>query len=137
MTDRIVEFPNRYLLTLPDGTSILVNLTPEPGEIIDAGTLLNKLTLLSDNTAAMLGLTSADPTVNEALAQVPTPIMFHLMMNNSPELTVDAMPHNAYIGVDADNVGRKITAHNVAQYVNTKSTSRESTFQKLIMGRLF
>ena len=81
MRDRIVEFPNQYLLTLPDGSSVLADLIPEPGEIVEEGTPLNKATLLTDDTAAMLGLTSADPTVDEAFAQVPTPTMFHLTMN--------------------------------------------------------
>lgn len=37
------------------------------------GTLLNKANLLTDETAAALGLESADPTVNEAFRQISTP----------------------------------------------------------------
>lgn len=90
MTDRIVEFPNRYLLTLPDGTSILVDLTPAPGEIIDAGTLLHKATLLRDDTAAALGLTSADPTVDEALRSV-----FHKIVGVDSKV---AFTFGSYVG---------------------------------------
>ncbi len=49
-----------------DGRSELVELIPSPGEIIDEDTPLNKGTLLSDPTAAALGL-SGDPTVDDAL----------------------------------------------------------------------
>ena len=67
MKDRIVEHPNRYMVVPVDGADSLVDLIPAPGEIVEEGTPLNKATLLSDGTAAMLGLTSADPTVDEAL----------------------------------------------------------------------
>mgnify|MGYP003297165811 CR=1 FL=1 len=42
-------------------------LADEPSE---AGTALNKANLLSDATAAAIGVTSSDPTVNEALAKL-------------------------------------------------------------------
>ncbi len=42
-------------------------LADEPTEM---GTTLNKANLLTDATAAAIGLTSADPTINEALAKL-------------------------------------------------------------------
>lgn len=42
-------------------------LADEPTE---AGTALNKANLLSDSTATAIGLSSSDPTVNEALAKL-------------------------------------------------------------------
>lgn len=42
-------------------------LADEPTEV---GTALNKANLLTDATAAAIGLTSADPTINEALAKI-------------------------------------------------------------------
>lgn len=80
-----------------------------------------------------------EPTVDEALAQVPTSHMLHRMIGASSELTVSEVSPGDSIGVsdmDADT-GKRVTVHNLAQYVYTKSTGRESTFQKLIMGRLF
>lgn len=65
MRNRNVQYPNRYLVTHADGRSELVELIPYPGEIIDEGTLLHKGTLLSDPTAAALGL-PGDPTVDDA-----------------------------------------------------------------------
>lgn len=67
MTDRNVQYPNRYMLVPVDGSDELVDLIPAPGEIYELATPLNKGTWLKDSTASMLGLTSADPTVDEAL----------------------------------------------------------------------
>lgn len=70
MTDRNVQYPSRYKLTLVEGTSDVYELTPAPGEVSAEGTILNKANLLSDNTAQALGLPQADPTVNDALNQL-------------------------------------------------------------------
>ncbi len=139
MKDRVVENPNRYLMEPVEGMEGVVDLIPFPGTVLEEGTPLNKATLLSDNTASMLGLESGEPTVDEALAQVPTSHMLHRMIGASSELTVSEVSPGDSIGVsdmDADT-GKRVTVHNLAQYVYTKSTGRESTFQKLIMGRLF
>ena len=70
MTDRNVEFPTRYKLTKVAGTDDIYDLTPVPGTVTAEGTLINKETLLSDPTAAALGLTQDDPTVDDALKKL-------------------------------------------------------------------
>lgn len=56
MTDRNVQWPNRYQLTKVPGTDDIYDLTPAPGTITEEGTMINKATLLSDETAELLGL---------------------------------------------------------------------------------
>lgn len=116
MKDRIVEHPNQYLMELPDGTSTLVNLTPEPGEIVEEGTPLNKANLLSDDTAAMLKLTSADPTVDEALSSLHTAAkdgfshcieMFNAKNGSRYQITVD--PNNYVINANVSPAIRDST----------------------------
>lgn len=69
MTDRVVQYPNRYKLTLVSGS--IYDIEPEPGTVIKQGTPLNKASLLKDQTATALGLEpSDDPTVDDALANV-------------------------------------------------------------------
>lgn len=65
MTDRNVQFPNRYRLVPVEGATDIVDLIPAPGNVEDEGTLLNKANLLSDETAARLG---GVETPNEAIA---------------------------------------------------------------------
>lgn len=62
----IVEYPHRYKL-VPAGEDF-ADLIPAPGFVTQEGTPLNKAALLSDETAAALGLTQEDPTVDDALA---------------------------------------------------------------------
>ena len=52
MKDRSVQYPKRYRLTKIPGTDDIYDLDPAPGEITEEGTLINKGTLLSDDTAA-------------------------------------------------------------------------------------
>lgn len=69
MTNRIPKYPGRTKMTRQDGSVEYVTLerADEPTQI---GTPLNKATLLSDATAEAIGLTSEDPTVDEALGSV-------------------------------------------------------------------
>lgn len=69
MTDRNVEFPNRFRLVKVPGTDSIYDIEPVPGEVFAEGTFLNKNNLLSDNTAASLGL-SGDPTVDDAFGAI-------------------------------------------------------------------
>lgn len=69
MKDRTVQYPNRYMLTPVGGTSDTYDLTAVPGTVTEPGTVLNKANLLTDETAAGLGL-SGDPTVNQAFGAV-------------------------------------------------------------------
>lgn len=98
MKDRIVQYDERYKMQFNNGEEFIVWLEPEPGEIYEEGTPLNKATLLSDSTAERLWPDVAtrpkDPTVDEALCTM-------------------------------------------AQGVHRATMGTESTFQKLIMGRLF
>ena len=61
MKDRNVQYPQRYQLVKVEGTDDIYDLIPAPGEVSEAGTLINKATLLKDATAALYGLTDAVP----------------------------------------------------------------------------
>ena len=69
MQDRIVEFPQRYLLVPVSGEDGQYDLYPVTGTVTTAGTPLIKANLLTDATAALLGL-SGDPTIDDALAKL-------------------------------------------------------------------
>ena len=56
MTDRVAQYANRYKLTPVSGTSDTYDLEAAPGVVTEAGTDLNKATLLKDTTAALYGL---------------------------------------------------------------------------------
>ena len=68
MKDRVPRYPGRVQLTPVPGQANTYDLVraDDPAE---AGTPLNKASLLQDNTATALGL-SGDPTVNDALARL-------------------------------------------------------------------
>lgn len=71
MQDRIVEHPNRYRLVPVSGEDNVFDLIPEPGEVTQEGTPLNKQNLLGAVTAQQLGFgTFDDPTVSEAFSAV-------------------------------------------------------------------
>lgn len=69
MKDRIPTYPGRVRLTPVSGQTNVYDLerVDEPTE---AGTPLNKANLLTDATATLMGLTTANATVNNALAAV-------------------------------------------------------------------
>lgn len=69
MKDRVVEFPNRYKLVPVTGQENTYDFVAVPGEVTEAGTILNKANLLTDATAARFGL-SGDPSVNDAFVGV-------------------------------------------------------------------
>lgn len=70
MKDRVPKYPGRMKLTHSDGTVEYVTIE-RADEPVEEGTPLNKASLLSDDTAVMLGFqTDDDPTVDEALAKV-------------------------------------------------------------------
>ncbi len=69
MTDRVVQYPNRYKLTLVSGS--IYDIEPEPGTVTKQGTPLNKASLLKDQTAIACGLDpDDDPTVDDALSNL-------------------------------------------------------------------
>ena len=65
MTDRNVQFPNRYQLTKVEGTDDIYDLTPAPGTITAEGTMINKSSLLQDITCDVIGIEHTS-TPNEA-----------------------------------------------------------------------
>lgn len=71
MKDRVVQHPHRYQLVPVSGQSDTYDIIAKPGTITEAGTPINKATLLSDETAALYGLTGEDATVDGALAIIP------------------------------------------------------------------
>lgn len=69
MKDRIPLYPGRVKLNPVTGQENTYDMV-RADEPTQEGTPLNKATLLKDNTAKALGLTSEDPTVNEALLKI-------------------------------------------------------------------
>lgn len=69
MKDRVVQFPNRYKMTLVPGTTDIYDLEAAPGVVSEAGTPLSMETLLAAATATALGL-AGDPTVDDALFKI-------------------------------------------------------------------
>jgi hypothetical protein len=67
MKDRIPVYPGRIQLVPSPADDDLFILT-RADDPTQEGTPLNKASLLSDATAALIGLTGSDPTVNDALA---------------------------------------------------------------------
>ena len=69
MTDRNVQFPNRYRLVKIPGTDDVFDVIPAPGEVFEEGDFLNKNSLLKDTTADLYGL-GADALPDEVLAWI-------------------------------------------------------------------
>lgn len=69
MKDRIPLYPGRVKLNPVTGQENTYDMV-RADEPTQEGTPLNKATLLKDDTAKALGLTSKDPTVNEALLKI-------------------------------------------------------------------
>lgn len=67
MEDRLVQYPNRVQLIQVEGQPGIYDIVPMPGTITSEGTPLNKLTLLSDSVAGLLG---SPATPSEALGRL-------------------------------------------------------------------
>ncbi len=67
MKDRVVQYPHRYQLMPVSGQNGVYDLIPVPGTVTEAGTALDKATLLSDETADMFELRNKEATVDMAL----------------------------------------------------------------------
>lgn len=65
MKDRVPQHPGRIKLIPVEGQPGIYDMERADGAT-ETGTPLNKSTFLQDDTAEALGLTSADPTVNDA-----------------------------------------------------------------------
>lgn len=70
MKDRITQFPHRYQLVPVSGQTDTYDIVAKPGTISEAGTPINKASLLKDETANLYGLEGQDKTVNEALRKI-------------------------------------------------------------------
>lgn len=70
MKDRVVQYPHRYQLVPVAGESDTYDIIAKPGTITEAGTPINKATLLSDATAALYGLTGDDAVPDKAFLNV-------------------------------------------------------------------
>lgn len=108
MIDRAVEHPNRYrLVPVPGEDDYIMDLIPEPGEVLEEGTPLCKATLLQDATATKLGFAkSDDPTVDQAFDRV-----------------------SSQLGGLSGRIGQ------TEEYIAGAPRLRETTFQKLMTGR--
>lgn len=69
MKDRVSQSPGRVLITPEDGGAPFYAVMARADQPVEPGTALNKANLLSDSTAAALGL-SGDSTVNDAFARL-------------------------------------------------------------------
>lgn len=74
MTDRNVQFPNRFRLVPVPGTNGIYDIEPVPGDVLDEGTLLNKANLFADPTGEEIfgDDYTGDQTVNDALFALST-----------------------------------------------------------------
>ncbi|MBQ3860838.1 MAG: hypothetical protein II779_09930 [Clostridia bacterium] len=106
MKDRIPTKPGRVKLT-PSGDGENYYILERADEPSEAGTPLNKASLLSDATAALMGLTGADPTVNDALASVGGRFTMVKTGAVPPGPAVEAKRGDVYIE-DGGTGGRKI-----------------------------
>lgn len=113
----------------------LYGLNPDGWEL--QGTPLNKANLLDDSTAASYGL-SGTATPNTAFAQVPTAKMMSRMINASSALDRTTLAENDCVAINdvSADTGKKITVSDLTKYLKTRGNVGESTFQKLITGRL-
>lgn len=99
MTDRNVQFPNRYQLSKVEGTDDIYDLIPAPGTVTDEGTLINKDTLLQDATAAMYGL-GTDAVPDDVFSILKT------LLDNNTELANEKAQavYGSYVGTGGYNV---------------------------------
>lgn len=93
MTDRNVQYPNRYQLVKVPGTDDIYDLTPAPGTITAEGTMINKSTLLQDATAALYGL-GADAVPDDVFSILKT------LLDNNIELANEKaqVVYGSYVG---------------------------------------
>lgn len=75
MTDRVVQFPNRFTLTQISGNTY--DVAPAPGVVTAQGDDLSKANLLPDAVATSLGLTPANnPQIKDAIIALDKPLLY-------------------------------------------------------------
>lgn len=82
MQDRIPQYPGRIKLTEVSGQTGVYDLTREDGAT-QAGTPLNKSTLLADDTAALFGL-GVSATVNDTFRAINERTSWHVLCDIKP-----------------------------------------------------
>ena len=68
MTDRNVQYPQRYKLQKVEGTDDIYDLIPAPGTITEEGTIINKFALLKDKTAALFSGLPENPVPDDVFS---------------------------------------------------------------------
>lgn len=132
MKDRNVQFPHRYQLIPVAGEEGVFDIIAKPGTVTEAGTPLNKATLLSDATAALYGLTGEDTTVDGAFLSTHNKIE-KLVINDlltSLQLTANSINIDAWCDLLTDDSmmntatskGYQIAAGNLTNYSITTPT---------------
>lgn len=132
MKDRLSTKPNRFKLTLEDGTSqyVTIERADEPTE---EGTLLNRASLLSASVQSLLGLTD-DGTPSDALAELANRTYdtgwISLWPNNvSPYSNVKAYQNNV------QNAPRYRKCGNIVEVKGVVTPTAETT-DRLLIGTL-
>ena len=74
MTDRQSISPNRIKFTDENTSTVYIGTWEYADNPVVDGTLMNKAAFLKDATAAAIGLTQEDPTVDDALAKLQTTV---------------------------------------------------------------
>lgn len=139
MTDRTPTYPGRVTLTPVSGQANTYDMV-RADEPTQTGTPLNKSTLLTDSTATALGLTSDDPTVDEALkvvrplalggtGQTTAAKALYALINGSSALTGSTIATGDYfaLGDVSTATGKKITLANLLTYFLTYGMCRIAT----------
>lgn len=112
MTDRNVQFPNRYQMTKVAGTDDIYDLIPAPGTITEEGTMINKQTLLTDETEIVLFGNADDRTVDDAFNIISTKLSLIMQNVASMALTItDTAGHpipGVYVNGVFDNNGNVV-----------------------------
>lgn len=96
MKDRIPTKPGRVqLVPSPEGDDLFIfTRADEPSQV---GTPLNKASLLSDATAALMGLTQEDPTVDDAFASIGGRFSMVRSGTTPPGLTTEGKRGDIYV----------------------------------------
>lgn len=115
MTDRNVQFPNRFEIVPVPGTTNIFDVNPAPGTVYENGTFWNKQNVLKDATAALYG---------KGPAAVPDEIFAAIFAKFSP-LLADSVVVGNYRGT-----GEAANITPTDETVVTNSTS----WQNIIVG---
>lgn len=104
MKDRIPLYPGRVKLTPVSGQSDIYDMA-RADEPQQEGTPLNKNTLLTDETATALGL-STDASVNDALAKLSAAAFLDLTQLYTKVETASQLPVGASVPINVDGVAK-------------------------------